>query len=1043
MDSVFEEDQALQAVIGGLDHDQMDFKKLEELLSMPSNDLDGDPYLFFGGFPDQNEVSVPQPEDSNSLNEANDLVAYLGGGGSTGVLSPPQSDEDPYSPSGNTLTQPAAGPAPQSLQYLPPQPMVQTQRPDPHLLSVLQHRFPTVPLEQLIQGLQSGSLMPHSRVNELQRRGTQPLALSQQSPSMTPPHSSPSPGSSSTLSPASSTQRSPHGLNMVKAASPPAMASLPAMPSQPYPVDQKSGLNLRMAKKRRYDEGSNGMPDPQPSAELNHLEFEPIQSGSIADMSYQSLKWQPHCPGEWTHLLDTQLQPIVVLDFHVEADKGFNFSTVDDAFVCQKKNHFQITASFGLEGPVRCIQTLVGPKPLESLRLHVHGMKLESQSSHIKVEQSQPDRSKKRYEPPLIRLENNGRSGKATVGRLHFSETTSNNMRKKGKPNPDQRYFSLVVSLFAYSRDGHQYKLAAQNSERIIVRASNPGQFENDDGSWKTGHNADTVYYTGRVGINTDRPEESLVVHGNLRVTGKIQAPSDERAKDVIGPVDTKQQLKNVAHLPIYQYRFKDEVAEYLGLPESERDQVGVLAQELRGVLPDAVKETDDINLPSGETIEKFLVVDKDRLYMENVGAVKELCKLTDALEDRIGHLEKIQKKLKRKNSHPGSLSLFKKEPQHIPEPKSDESSELSSLSTTPSSTISRKTGSKMKKELDKKQKDLLFKQSPLCTPCFMQGLIILLIIIMATSAIAMAILFAMSDDSSVKPTMSVTYGVNGTNGTNGMNGTNGTNGTAFSPADRKNQNSTHESNMTIATTKPPTQATVKHVSVQPSTEGSVPSIQPSRPIITSSASRSATSSQTSSVSSGATPDSATTPFPTCCAESSLLANLSQTSQPINRPESNGQEPVVPPIANVELTKPAGANFTLEPYCSSCRGNITYYVDIPGDFNLSYLTITLTSSKSMTLYLCSNGSSSVCPGSSEVNPPVTNLNQGIVLLADMEYSVTLPILYHLSWSYTFRAVESGFANCGSPLSDAGETYTFYSFRFVKVCGISAFRSQTS
>ena len=31
------------------------------------------------------------------------------------------------------------------------------------------------------------------------------------------------------------------------------------------------------------------------------------------------------------------------IDFHVETDKGFNFSIVDDAFVCQKKNHFQVT----------------------------------------------------------------------------------------------------------------------------------------------------------------------------------------------------------------------------------------------------------------------------------------------------------------------------------------------------------------------------------------------------------------------------------------------------------------------------------------------------------------------------------------------------------------------------------------------------------------------------------------------------------------------------------------------------------------------------
>jgi len=27
----------------------------------------------------------------------------------------------------------------------------------------------------------------------------------------------------------------------------------------------------------------------------------------------------------------------------VDADKGFNFSPQDDSFVCQKKNHFQVT----------------------------------------------------------------------------------------------------------------------------------------------------------------------------------------------------------------------------------------------------------------------------------------------------------------------------------------------------------------------------------------------------------------------------------------------------------------------------------------------------------------------------------------------------------------------------------------------------------------------------------------------------------------------------------------------------------------------------
>jgi len=68
-----------------------------------------------------------------------------------------------------------------------------------------------------------------------------------------------------------------------------------------------------------------------------------------------------------------------------------------------------------------------------------------------------------------------GSQVKLTVGRLHFSETTSNNMRKKGKPNPDQRYFQLVVALTArYGSEGGERMVAAHVSEPIIVRVSTP-----------------------------------------------------------------------------------------------------------------------------------------------------------------------------------------------------------------------------------------------------------------------------------------------------------------------------------------------------------------------------------------------------------------------------------------------------------------------------------------------------------------------------------------------------------------------------------------
>lgn len=87
-------------------------------------------------------------------------------------------------------------------------------------------------------------------------------------------------------------------------------------------------------------------------------------------------------------------------------------------------------------------------------------------------------------------------------------------------------------------------------------------------------------------------------------------------------------------------------------------------------MLPDAVHTAGAHELGDGEHIDELLVVNKERLFMENVGAVQELCRMTvcivllylsltcyqENLENRIRELEALnaavaRESLSRRNS--------------------------------------------------------------------------------------------------------------------------------------------------------------------------------------------------------------------------------------------------------------------------------------------------------------------------------------------------------------------------------------------------------
>lgn len=105
--------------------------------------------------------------------------------------------------------------------------------------------------------------------------------------------------------------------------------------------------------------------------------------------------------------------------------------------------------------------------------------------------------------------------------------------------------------------------------------------------------------------------------------------PSDARAKQNVQEVDTREQLRNVQQLRVVRYRYAPEFALHSGLGMKVSEDTGVIAQEVQQVIPEAVLPAGDIILPNGQRIENFLVVNKERIFMENVGAVKELCKVS------------------------------------------------------------------------------------------------------------------------------------------------------------------------------------------------------------------------------------------------------------------------------------------------------------------------------------------------------------------------------------------------------------------------------
>jgi hypothetical protein len=130
-------------------------------------------------------------------------------------------------------------------------------------------------------------------------------------------------------------------------------------------------------------------------------------------------------------------------------------------------------------------------------------------------------------------------------------------------------------------------------------------------------------------------------VHGNIQLLGQIKQPCDFRIKGQIQELDPKKQLANVNKIKIVKYKYRPEYT--ASVPGHHRQgtegimlniqcfpthcvlvvsefstepQYGVIAQEVRKVLPEAVSSSGNFILANGKQVDDMLIVNKDRLFL-------------------------------------------------------------------------------------------------------------------------------------------------------------------------------------------------------------------------------------------------------------------------------------------------------------------------------------------------------------------------------------------------------------------------------------------
>jgi hypothetical protein len=153
----------------------------------------------------------------------------------------------------------------------------------------------------------------------------------------------------------------------------------------------------------------------------------------------------------------------------------------------------------------------------------------------------------------------------------------------------------------------HNYSLVGDGSDTYLAAPTGDLYFRTDNNSIT----AMLITAGGLVGIGTNSPDGALSVNGfaDKPGGGSWDVFSDSRLKTVSGKFDSG--LSQVLKLHPIRYRYKADNA--MGIRDAE-EHIGVVAQEVQRVVPEAVRENS----------KGYLLVNNDPIIWSMLNAIKE-----------------------------------------------------------------------------------------------------------------------------------------------------------------------------------------------------------------------------------------------------------------------------------------------------------------------------------------------------------------------------------------------------------------------------------